>query len=140
MDDTKAHSAVGLTVPVILEQYTPRLWRRPPHLSAHVRREILPLAFSLSASRRRSANEPGHRAGPGLVAAFIALISIALNPVLFAAIEPLRRWILERSEVARRLEQRTDPYAVLALNKKTRRSGFLIVGSLKAINPCADHR
>jgi CPA2 family monovalent cation:H+ antiporter-2 len=42
-----------------------------------------------------------------------ALISIALNPVLFAAIEPIRRWILQRSEVARRLEQRTDPYAEL---------------------------
>jgi len=30
-----------------------------------------------------------------------ALISIALNPLLFAAVEPLRRWVLERSELAR---------------------------------------
>jgi len=44
-----------------------------------------------------------------------ALISIALNPVLFAAIEPVRRWILERSDLARRLEQRTDPYAELPM-------------------------
>lgn len=44
-----------------------------------------------------------------------ALISIALNPVLFAAIEPLRRWILQRSDLARRLEQRTDPYAELPM-------------------------
>lgn len=45
-----------------------------------------------------------------------ALISIALNPVLFAAIEPLRRWILQRSDLARRLEQRTDPYAELPMS------------------------
>jgi CPA2 family monovalent cation:H+ antiporter-2 len=44
-----------------------------------------------------------------------ALISIALNPVLFAVIEPVRRWILERSDLARRLEQRTDPYAELPM-------------------------
>jgi len=42
-----------------------------------------------------------------------ALISIALNPLLFAANGPVRRWILERSDLARRLEQRTDPYAAL---------------------------
>ncbi|MDO8448354.1 MAG: YbaL family putative K(+) efflux transporter [Rhodoferax sp.] len=42
-----------------------------------------------------------------------ALISIALNPFLFAAIEPLRRWVLKHSELARRLEQRQDPYAEL---------------------------
>ena len=45
-----------------------------------------------------------------------ALISIALNPVLFAAIEPLRRWVLTRSEIARRLEHRTDPYAELPMS------------------------
>ena len=44
-----------------------------------------------------------------------ALISIALNPVLFAAIEPVRGWILKRSELARRLEQRIDPYAELPM-------------------------
>jgi CPA2 family monovalent cation:H+ antiporter-2 len=42
-----------------------------------------------------------------------ALISIALNPFYFAAITPLRRWLLERSEQARRLEHRQDPFAEL---------------------------
>lgn len=44
-----------------------------------------------------------------------ALISIALNPLVFAAIEPIRRWVLKRSDLARRLEQRTDPYAELPM-------------------------
>ncbi|MBL8404943.1 MAG: Kef family K(+) transporter [Dechloromonas sp.] len=42
-----------------------------------------------------------------------ALISIALNPVMFSVIEPLRRWVLGRSPVARKLEERDDPYAEL---------------------------
>jgi len=45
-----------------------------------------------------------------------ALISIALNPFLFAAIEPFRRWVLKRSDLARRLEQRRDPYAELPMS------------------------
>ena len=45
-----------------------------------------------------------------------ALISIALNPFLFAAVEPVRRWILARSDLARRLEQRDDPYAELPMS------------------------
>lgn len=45
-----------------------------------------------------------------------ALISIALNPLLFTTVEPVRRWILRRSDLARRLEQRTDPYAELPMN------------------------
>lgn len=45
-----------------------------------------------------------------------ALISIALNPVMFAAIEPFRRWALKRSEFARRLESRSDPYAELPMS------------------------
>lgn len=40
-----------------------------------------------------------------------ALISITLNPILFAAIEPVRRWTLQHSKLFRRLEQRGDPYA-----------------------------
>jgi CPA2 family monovalent cation:H+ antiporter-2 len=44
-----------------------------------------------------------------------ALISIALNPLLFAAIEPSRRWIIGKSRVARRLERRQDPYAQLPM-------------------------
>ena len=42
-----------------------------------------------------------------------ALISIAANAALFAAIEPVRRWILDRSALARRLEQSDDPLAQL---------------------------
>jgi len=42
-----------------------------------------------------------------------ALISIALNPAVFAAIEPARRWIRARSELARRLEGLADPLAEL---------------------------
>ncbi|MFL9936288.1 YbaL family putative K(+) efflux transporter [Paraburkholderia sp. RL18-103-BIB-C] len=44
-----------------------------------------------------------------------ALISIALNPLLFGTIEPIRRWTLQYSELARRLEQRGDPYAELPM-------------------------
>jgi len=49
-----------------------------------------------------------------------ALISIALNPLLFAAIEPLRRWILARSATARSLELRDDPYAELPMSTARR--------------------
>ena len=42
-----------------------------------------------------------------------ALISIALNPLVFRAIAPLQKWLLARSALARRLEQRHGPLAVL---------------------------
>jgi monovalent cation:H+ antiporter-2, CPA2 family len=42
-----------------------------------------------------------------------AIVSIALNPVLFAGVEPLRRWVLARSAWARKLEARDDPLAEL---------------------------
>jgi CPA2 family monovalent cation:H+ antiporter-2 len=42
-----------------------------------------------------------------------ALISIALNPLVFSLIGPGERWIRERSALARRLEQRDDPLAEL---------------------------
>jgi CPA2 family monovalent cation:H+ antiporter-2 len=45
-----------------------------------------------------------------------ALISIALNPLLFATVEPVRRWILRRSEMARSLDRPTDPYAELPVS------------------------
>ncbi|HEY0848041.1 MAG TPA: YbaL family putative K(+) efflux transporter [Noviherbaspirillum sp.] len=45
-----------------------------------------------------------------------ALISIALNPLVFASIAPVRAWALARSELARRLEQRQDPYAELPMS------------------------
>ncbi len=49
-----------------------------------------------------------------------ALISIALNPFLFAALAPLRRWLLARSPLARRLEQREDPFAELPMSTERR--------------------
>jgi CPA2 family monovalent cation:H+ antiporter-2 len=52
--------------------------------------------------------QPGH----SLILAG-ALISIALNAVLFRAIEPVQRWLRERSPLARRLEMRDDPLAEL---------------------------
>ncbi|MBE0626414.1 MAG: Kef family K(+) transporter [Burkholderiales bacterium] len=44
-----------------------------------------------------------------------ALISIALNPLVFAAVAPIRSWVLRRSEVARLLERRQDPFAELPM-------------------------
>ncbi|MDR0673920.1 MAG: cation:proton antiporter [Zoogloeaceae bacterium] len=45
-----------------------------------------------------------------------ALISIALNPFIFAAIAPLQRWFLKRSKLARQLARREDPFAQLPMN------------------------
>ena len=42
-----------------------------------------------------------------------ALISIALNSLLFNAIEPVQRWLRSRSAIARRLERSDDPLAEL---------------------------
>jgi CPA2 family monovalent cation:H+ antiporter-2 len=42
-----------------------------------------------------------------------ALVSIAINPLLFRAIEPLQRLLLARSATARRLARRDDPLAML---------------------------
>ncbi|MEO8299666.1 MAG: YbaL family putative K(+) efflux transporter [Burkholderiales bacterium] len=42
-----------------------------------------------------------------------ALISMALNPLLFALIEPVQRWALAHSELARRLASRDDALAEL---------------------------
>ncbi|MBP6852318.1 MAG: Kef family K(+) transporter [Rhodoferax sp.] len=49
-----------------------------------------------------------------------ALISIALNPLLFRAIAPLQHWLLARSETARALERRQDPYAELPMSTARR--------------------
>jgi CPA2 family monovalent cation:H+ antiporter-2 len=49
-----------------------------------------------------------------------ALISIALNPLVFAVIAPLRQWALRRSGFARRLEHRTDPFAELPMSTERR--------------------
>ncbi|MBV7308837.1 cation:proton antiporter [Acinetobacter sp. CWB-G5] len=42
-----------------------------------------------------------------------ALISITLNSFVFSAIEPVQRWIRERSHLARLLERSGDPLAML---------------------------
>ncbi|MBT9491991.1 MAG: NAD-binding protein, partial [Paucibacter sp.] len=52
------------------------------------------------------------REGQSLILAG-ALISIALNSLLFTAIEPAKAWILRRSNWARRMEMRDDPLAEL---------------------------
>ena len=44
-----------------------------------------------------------------------ALLSIALNPVVFGAIEPVQRWIRARSELARTLDRSPDPLATLPM-------------------------
>jgi CPA2 family monovalent cation:H+ antiporter-2 len=45
-----------------------------------------------------------------------ALISIALNSLLFSAIEPAQAWLRKRSVLARRLEQPDDPLAELPMS------------------------
>lgn len=42
-----------------------------------------------------------------------ALISIALNPMIFSMVDPFLKWLNERSALARRLNQRVDPMATL---------------------------
>jgi len=59
-----------------------------------------------------------------------ALISIALNPLLFAASEPALRWIRERSQLARRLDRSDDPLAELPLDTDAKflKNQVVIVG------------
>jgi CPA2 family monovalent cation:H+ antiporter-2 len=45
-----------------------------------------------------------------------AFISIALNPLVFSTINPIRKWVLTFSDLARRLEARTDPFAELPMS------------------------
>ncbi|MCE1194219.1 MAG: cation:proton antiporter [Acidovorax sp.] len=49
-----------------------------------------------------------------------SLISMALNPLLFLALAPLRAWLLAHSAWARRLEQRDDPLAELPMSTDAR--------------------
>jgi len=44
-----------------------------------------------------------------------SLISIAMNPLVFAAVEPVRRWIHAKSKEARKFERRPDPLAELPM-------------------------
>ena len=59
-----------------------------------------------------------------------AVISIALNPLVFSAVEPLCRWIQSRSDVARVMKRRTDPLAGLpdSTDAKLLTGHVLIVG------------
>ena len=52
------------------------------------------------------------REGQSLILA-AAVISIALNPLVFHAIEPVQQWVRRRSESARATEERDDPLATL---------------------------
>jgi CPA2 family monovalent cation:H+ antiporter-2 len=45
-----------------------------------------------------------------------AIISIALNPFVFRAIEPAQRWIRARSKIAQALERSDDPLAELPMS------------------------
>ncbi len=45
-----------------------------------------------------------------------ALISIAVNPLVFRAVRPFSGWVLQRSALARRLEGRDDPFAELPVS------------------------
>ncbi|MCM2314798.1 MAG: Kef family K(+) transporter [Thermoanaerobaculia bacterium] len=44
-----------------------------------------------------------------------SIISIALNPAMFAAIEPAQRWIRSRSSLARQFDRSPDPLAELPM-------------------------
>jgi CPA2 family monovalent cation:H+ antiporter-2 len=59
-----------------------------------------------------------------------ALISITLNPVVFAAIEPVQRWVRLHSSVARAVERRDDPLAELpaSVDVETLTGHVLLVG------------
>ncbi len=45
-----------------------------------------------------------------------ALISIAVNPLLFTMIKPFKKWMLGFSELAQHLEKRTDPFSELPMS------------------------
>jgi CPA2 family monovalent cation:H+ antiporter-2 len=49
-----------------------------------------------------------------------ALISIALNPLLFSAVEPMRRWFEARPDLARRFTRNEDPLAELPMTTDAR--------------------
>ena len=44
-----------------------------------------------------------------------AIISIAVNPLMFKAINPLQEWLRSKSDLARRLERSADPLAELPM-------------------------
>ena len=57
-----------------------------------------------------------------------AIISIALNPLVFRAIEPAQTWIRARSKLAQALERPDDPLAVLPMTVElTRLTGQVVL-------------
>jgi CPA2 family monovalent cation:H+ antiporter-2 len=67
------------------------------------------------------------QAGHSLILAG-AIISIALNPLVFSAIEPAQRWIRERSSLAQKLERRDDPLAELPMDvDQTNLTGQVVI-------------
>jgi CPA2 family monovalent cation:H+ antiporter-2 len=57
-----------------------------------------------------------------------AMISIALNPLVFYAIEPAQSWIRKRSQLAQALERPDDPLAVLPVTVElTRLTGQVVL-------------
>jgi K+:H+ antiporter len=59
-----------------------------------------------------------------------ALVSITLNPIMFAAIDPVVSWVRSRSSVARAMERSPDPLAELpaTVDVRTLTGHVLIVG------------
>jgi len=49
-----------------------------------------------------------------------ALFSIAFNPIAFAAIAPVSRWVSRQSRLARKLATRDDPFAELPMSTERR--------------------
>ncbi|MDN7673377.1 cation:proton antiporter [Burkholderia oklahomensis] len=65
--------------------------------------------------------------GQSLILA-VALLSIALNTLLFAAIDPALAWIRKHSAFARRLESRDDPLAALPMSTpQTHLTGQVVI-------------
>ncbi|AJY03302.1 cation:proton antiporter [Burkholderia sp. SIMBA_043] len=65
--------------------------------------------------------------GQSLILA-VALISIAMNTLLFAMIDPALAWIRKRSAFARRLEARDDPLAALPMSTpQTHLTGQVVI-------------
>ena len=57
-----------------------------------------------------------------------AIISIALNPLVFYAVEPAQTWIRKRSKLAQALERPDDPLAVLPMTVElTRLTGHVVL-------------
>lgn len=59
-----------------------------------------------------------------------AILSIALNPLVFATTYPIQSWVRSRSAIARALEQRDDPLAILPaeVDSETLTGHAVIVG------------